>query len=302
VVANLFVASAVPLRTFSPSVTLVVIEGVGGYAMPPSGFFRAGCCFVLPIVGGCASVPGTYEIQAPYDSYVCSDTSFLKCLQSPQLGNANTFKTSVYNGVLDGDTVTVRDPGAGIIRTSSDGKYQCRNGKIPYAQTLAQAGRAPVVFVSPALLNQIGEQITRLHRIREGCVRTLNAYNFQLKILAAQDQQSAAQKAVQYLTAKVEYENIQPWNGVNVALTSAEIALFGLPQPPSGPNSWTVADALVAERNSITQLSEQLRIQTKAQTMGAEYKQQFDDAQLGIDVQLREIANELLCNYSPLSS
>lgn len=258
--------------------------------MPSRVFLRSGCCAALIALGGCASIPGTYEVQAPYDSYVCFNSSFSECLRSPQMRNANRFRETVYGKFFVGGTATVRDPDAGIVKSTSDGKYQCKNGRIPYAQSLAQAEPAPVVFVSPALLDQIGEQITRLKRIREGCLRTLAAYNFQLTVLAGQDQESAGQKAVQYLTAKVEYENIQPWSGVNVALSSSEISQFGL---PTG-QSWNVADALVSQRNSITATSDQLRKQTKAQAMNVDYKQQFEDAQLAIDVQLREIANELL--------
>jgi hypothetical protein len=208
------------------------------------------------------------------------------------LAAENKLKRTVYRNAFLGDTVTIRDPKANIVQRSSDSKYRCNNGSVPYRQTIAQRAPAPAIFVSEALLNQIGEQMIRLEQIRRSCGRLLATYNFQLALLPNQDQQAAAQKAVQYLSAKVENENIAPNTTVNTDLNSVELTQFGLTAPANG--TLKVADALVTQRNLSTLSAEQIRTQTKAQTIDVEYRKQFDDAQSAIDAQLREIAHSLL--------
>ncbi|HEX7138577.1 MAG TPA: hypothetical protein VF219_12045 [Vicinamibacterales bacterium] len=242
-------------------------------------------------LAGCASLPGTYKVEVPYDAYVCFRKTFAQCLQEPALASANTFRQNVYGSSFAGASVTFQDHNAGTVTASSDGKYQCKSGTVPFTQTLSQTNTAEVIFVSPPLLNQIGEQAIRLDRARAACSRIIDAYNVQLQNLTVQDQQAAAQKAVQYLSAKVENENISPNATVNAVLTAAEITQFGLTPPASG--SLKVADALVSQRNSVTQLSDQLRNTIKDQTLNVDYKKQIDDAQSVIDSQLREVGRDL---------
>ena len=282
--------------TVGGEVEIAVGHDARGGTMSRERFCLSGLCSALILLGGCASIPGIHEVQAPYDSYICYNVSFSECLQRPELSTANVLRRRIYSGVFAGNTVTVRDSSAGTVTRSKDGKYQCNNGKIPYTQTLPQTERATVVFVAPSLLDQIGEQMVKLQRLRTICLRALAGYDFQLAILASQDQQAAAQKAVQYLSAKAEYENITLNTTVNtnVTLTPLEVTQFGLPPLNPSGQPWDVADALKAQRNLVTQLSEQLRNSTETQTLNVDYKQQFEDARLAIDIQLREVANELL--------
>jgi hypothetical protein len=252
----------------------------------------AGTIFALPAMWSCAPLQGGYEVQAPYDSYVCFDASFLQCLESAQVRHEYSLLRHAYGRVFVDGTVKIRDPGANTVTISTDKKYQCRNSNVPYTQSIRQSELASVVFIPPALLNQIGEQMVQLDRLRRNCLRTMQAYNYQQKILPTQDAESAAQKSVQYLSALVENENISPNASVNLTLSSTQITQYGLAPPPAGQNL-KLADALLAERNLSTQSADTLRTQAETQAINVQYKQQFDDAQLAIDAQLRQLGSTL---------
>jgi hypothetical protein len=258
------------------------------YLLLPVGLFL--------ILGGATTISATYDVHAPFDSYVCFSISFSDCVNnSKQLSPYSTFMTATYAGVFSPNSLFPLDPDAGKVTSTASGKfqYQCDNGKISYQPTHSQSAPAAVVFISPSLLIQIAEQMLSLQRIREACSRMVDDYNFQIHILAAQDNLSLLQGAVQYLSANEEEIHIVGLNDnvSNPTITPADLERFGF--PPSEP-SRSLADALKTYRFGVADQSRQLRTSVADRTLAVEYKNKFADAQSAIYFQLRAIAQNLL--------
>src|SRR6266851_1363423 len=136
----------------------------------------AACVFSLAmIVSGGANLSGQTldenqqefsraKVQAPYDSFVCYNTTFEACATSVQGGAIKILHDRTYSrqrpsrGVsLLSTKYIIEDPDAKKIVTTTDTKYSCQLSEIPYAQKLKPSILATAVFVSPVLLRQIDE-------------------------------------------------------------------------------------------------------------------------------------------------
>lgn len=249
------------------------------------------CLFLMT---GCAS----NEIQAPYDSFVCFKSTFNHCLDGAQSGQLIKLHTNLKTAAVNkpfgaafkpfatGGGGIVTDPDAGKVVSTKDAKYQCQYGTIAYTQTLQPDLIAPAVFVSPILLRQIGEQQVKLGKIRTACARLVQAYDHQQDIQAAQDRLSTNQRAITMLSAETEFERLTKDAFGARPLTAAELVLYGV-------TGGGVRDALRTSRENSVTVGEQLRAMYKTQVNDIEYKKQFEDAALSIDLQLRELARSL---------
>lgn len=242
------------------------------------------CLFALALTGA-LSACSHYDIQAPYDSYVCFNSSFNMCLSSAQGGGLQNWRKSTYKNNSGGDHL-VDDPDSGVLHPTQDHKYQCDYGAIPYTQTIVLTQVQPAVFVSSILLRQLGEQMVRLNRARAACDRVIANYEYELGVLGTQDQLSSAQKAVSLLSAEVEHDRNAKDGMGGRALSPAEKTQYG--------NAAIVRDALQLERGQIGQVGDQLRLGFKTQTTDVDFGYQFKDANFAIDSQLREVARSLV--------
>src|SRR5207245_870042 len=116
------------------------------------------------------------EIQAPYDSFVCYNSSYDHCLTEAQHAQLKTYLKGSFAS-LDRSGYKVEDPDANKppITSTADNKNHCNMGTIPYTQTLDPKQLGSVVFVSPVLLSQIGEQLVKVEHAREACLRLVQA-------------------------------------------------------------------------------------------------------------------------------
>lgn len=154
------------------------------------------------LLSGCATI----KIQAPYDSFVCFNSTFNDCANSAQAGSLKTLPGP--HRLLATGGYVFDDPDAGKLPSTTDKKYQCTFGITPYAQTLDPGKPSVAVFVSPVLLREIGEQQVRLTRARTACERLIQTYEYQQQVLALQDKLSMNQKAIAILSDEVESERL----------------------------------------------------------------------------------------------
>ena len=249
---------------------------------------RIGLAVILSVaLTSCATIENSTKLQAPFDSFVCYNKSFGACLDQAQAGQLKAFHETTYRFQIrktnaPGDP----DPAAGKIIQSKDGKYKCDNGTVPYNPTLVSDVVAPAVFVSPVILRQIGEMQIKVARARTACERLIQAYEYQIDILVVQDQLARSQKAVALLTAELESDRSNKDGFGSRALTPDETSRFGV-------QASSVRDALRSSRSTSVDQGETLRAMFKTQTTDVEYKKQFADANLAIDLQLRELGRTL---------
>lgn len=248
------------------------------------GLLVASACSAL-LLGGCAVFDIEKDVQAPFDGFVCFDTSFKDCVKTISVGDINSPVADDGTPIFD-EKLIVQDKDSAKELTSSDGKYRCEFGKIRYVQRLDVTQRVDIVFVSPIVLNQIGESVLRLNRSRESCKRLIQAYEFQLDLLKLQDSQAFYQLQVQYLSAQIENENLK-------AANIGKGPLSGSTNPQSKQPGLDEATVLLQARKSVTGVAEQIRNRYKAQTLEVDFQKQFSDGQTLIDTQLREISREL---------
>ena len=232
-----------------------------------------------------------YKVQAPYDAFVCFDSTFNHCYGTAQSGQLKTLYTTSFArlAATPGGSVVppiLIDPDALKEFASKDTKYHCQFGAIPYTQTLQPDQQAPAVFVSPVLLRQIGEQQLKLARIRTSCQRLLQAYDYQIDILVLQDKLSVAQKATALLSSEVEQARLLKDGFGSRSLTQSEGTQYGV-------NPGPLRDELRAIRDNAVAIGEQLRNMYKTQIVDVDYKKQFDDENLAIELQLRELGRSL---------
>ena len=105
-----------------------------------AGFVLILCVFTMHQVY--ASEPITYDVQAPYHSYICYDKTFADCGKIPRLDNANLLMDGNYANEIDKETLTIniRSKKDGVItkarwKNQHEGDYyQCDYGKIKYDQ------------------------------------------------------------------------------------------------------------------------------------------------------------------------
>lgn len=244
------------------------------------------------VIATCSVGCAVNRVQAPFDSFVCYNSTFNECLGRAQSGRLRTLQMSAFRNLAVGsfaagsNSAVVEDPEAGQTLSSGDTKYQCSYGNIPYAQTLDPDRRAAAVFVSPVLLRQIGEQQLRLTRARTSCARLLQAYEFQVTIIARQDELAVAQKATAVLSSEVESERAAKDAVGARGLNATEQAQFGL-------GAIAVRDALKLSRENVVSIGETLRTMYRTQVLDVDFKRQFEDANLAIELQLRELARNL---------
>ncbi|TCG08855.1 hypothetical protein BZM27_09395 [Paraburkholderia steynii] len=248
------------------------------------GLLVASACSTL-LMGGCAVFGIEKDVQAPFDAFVCFDASFNDCVKTINVGDINSPISDDGTPIFD-EKFIVQDKDSAKELTSSDGKYRCEYGKIRYIQKIDVTQRTLIVFVSPIVLNQIGESVLRLNRSRESCKRLIQTYEFQLDLLKLQDSQAFYQVQVQYLSAQIENENLK-------AAKIGTGPLSGSTNPQIKQPGIDEATVLLQARKSVTGFAEQIRNRYKTQTLEVDFQKQFSDGQTLIDTQLREISREL---------
>jgi hypothetical protein len=237
----------------------------------------------MSVVSACAI--GT-KVQAPFDSFVCYDSSFARCAEAVQATQLNAFHRAAYPKFAS-THFRFKDDQSGLQHKTSDGQYSCQYGAVPYKQKLNPSDAAAVVFISPVLMSQIGEQDLRLKRVRDACDRVIDAYEYQLQILGLQDQLSVNQDGVNYFSSKIEGDrNVKQQFGLD-ALTDQEADQYG------ATHGLKFYEALTNARRDAASKSDSIRALYKKQTLQVEYKKLFDNANLAIDLQLRELGREL---------
>lgn len=236
------------------------------------------------VAAGCATTT-TGKIQSPYDGFVCFDTSFNACLGKVQQGQVQQYTTKTFSTGRR-QILALGSPDDGKIPTTSDKKYECRYGTVPYQSALQRDQAASVVFVSPVLLRHIGEQQLRLDKIRSSCARIIETYESQLEVLRMQDQISLQQGAIALFSGEIEGARNAKEGYGGRKVTSDEKTTYGVPDS-------TLAEALAYERAQLVKSGETLRSQLKKQAMDVDFKRQFEDANLSIELQLRDIARNL---------
>jgi hypothetical protein len=224
-------------------------------------------------LAGCAGVDSTrYQVQAPFDSFVCYYSSLDECSQ----------KISGTPAVF-----SFLDAQAGVTVQTADKVYACNLGAVTYQQTLDTSSKNPVSFYSPVLLGQMSDGLIKLNLARAACTRLVQSYNKQVEILALQDQLAVAQLAAQYLSTQIENESLGKSAVGAGNITEAQRVQYGLSSIDTTRNS------LQTVRNQVTTISEQLRSKIRDQTLNSDYKNQFSDAQTVIDGQIRELSRGL---------
>lgn len=259
-----------------------------------------GCAAVLAASLGCA----TNHVQAPFDSFVCFNSSFKECLEQAQNGQLDSYQRSSFRSLgAPSRSVLLRatelvDSLPSRVATS-DGKYECRLETIPYVPTLRQEVVAPVVFVSPILIRQIGELQVRLERSRADCDRLVADYEYQRTFLAQQDLLSNSQKISATLAAEIERER-NAKDGLGARIAQVDETEMKIPLLPGMdpiviklPIGRTVRDLLETSRNSSLSLGEGLREQVKVHALDVEFKSRFEDINFTLDLQRRELARNL---------
>jgi hypothetical protein len=248
------------------------------------------CLLVLlsSCTGALAESEG-FKLQAPFDSFVCYNSSFKQCLNRAQAGQLKTLSQASYkqkDGAPAMFGVVAPDSDAGKVPPTKDGTKRCYYGTVPYTLTLKEDAISPAVFVSPVLLRQIGEMQIRISRARTACARLIQAYDHQAEISAVQEGLAKAQVAIGWLSSELESDRLRK-EGYGGRLVNAE-ERDKYHVPPSH-----LFEALQYSRttNSIPR-QEELRGLLKKQ-LDMDYENQFFDANLGIDLQLRELARML---------
>jgi hypothetical protein len=249
---------------------------------------RVGFTLAGMLLAGCAVLAGN-RVQAPFDSYVCTNKTPLECasmLDPKKLTSGLKFLKSSKSHEKPFD---FSDTDADKQVFSEDKKFHCDYGHAPYKQLLDVNLRASIVFFSPIALSQASESLFKVTRARETCQRLIAAYDNQLSILAVQDNQAAQQAWVQYLTAEIEGLSLLK-NDLGKDFISDD-ALAAMHMPPGYHNS--VRFALHDVRGWLTYETTKLRALYRDQTVNVEYGKQFVDAQTSIELQLREMGRNL---------
>jgi len=252
---------------------------------------RLATCLLLAAPTGCASSFETHRVQAPYEAVVCYNSSFTQCSSNPQALEVTKFVSAQYPRYIGSSGNVLPDAEDNRTRRTADGKYKCDSGVVGFNIGFDANATAAAVFVPRRLYEQIGEDRQRLDKARQLCGRLIDAYDFQLKILAVQNAQADAQRAVQLLTARTENLNLAQAPKTDVPLTPSDIKslrLGNLNPPPTD-----LGGALLSERNLVTQTSERIRTATSDDVLHTEYKEQFVDAQATVDTQIRAVASDL---------
>lgn len=255
-----------------------------------------GFCMLVMFLGEGCSVN---KIQAPYDSFVCFDSSFNQCLARAQSGELESYLASLKNHNsslasltdLNSSDPLVSDPDKDKTVPTRDllnyPKYSCNFGSIPYQSTLQRNQEASVVFVSPVLLSQIGDQMIRLNRLRTGCARLVQTYNYELDVLALQDELSIAEQGTGEYSTQIEAANNVKQGWLGAILADAEADKYHVAHGSSAN------EALGQARRHAIEYGRQLRDRFKDQTTSIDYRDRFTDANLAIELQERELGRSL---------
>jgi hypothetical protein len=240
-------------------------------------------------LSGCA----TTKIQAPFDSFVCYSSSLANCLSAVQNGQLQGYVGAIRNHQKAGPIVGASpflfdDPDANKTPLSTtDGKYECDYGSVGYAQAIDPTKEAEAVFVSPTILRLLAEEHVRLIHSRKSCERLVQEYNYQIVVVGLQDHLSVDQGAYADFNGAIDKERETNASVGARQLTAPELAKSGLSA------GTTLRDGVLLLRQDMTSTSVSLRNDYKAQVVTVDFARRFDDANLAIDLQLREIARTL---------
>jgi len=234
----------------------------------------------VPFMPGC--VPR--NIQAPFDGFVCYSQSFADCASNPRTKDLRRYYSQTFSKqqlVDDVNSFSAKD-----VKTD-DGKYTCKMGSVPYEPKLNRSKVFDIVFVSPVLISQLGEQEVRLKRAREACTRTIKAYEFHRDLISVQDKAAKVNSATTKIAAEVEFNRLTSENIAVRPLTEGEADALGLTR------GTMLREALKLLRERGVDLNEEVRSKANIQTIEVEYEKLFDDANLLIEAQLRELGRQL---------
>ena len=246
--------------------------------------------FLLPGIVVLATGPfvgcATLKVQAPYDSFVCYNSTFTQCVERAQTGKLRALQHDTVVHLAQSNFI-YQDPDAGKTVSTGDNKYQCAYGTVPYTQALDPTKQSPAVFVSPVLLREIAEQGLRLTRAREICARLVQGYGFQRQIVALQDELAKHQMGAAILGSEVEHDRNNHLEVGWRRTTQTELDKFG------HPIGITIGEGERKSKDTATEAAEKIRSAYKVQVFDIEQKQQFEDANLAIELHLRELARQL---------
>lgn len=232
---------------------------------------------------GCAAE----KVQAPFDTFVCYDTTFDGCLKTAQAGQLKLFHDNAYQAAYGkaGAGNFDDDPDAGKTVATSDAAYTCVYGSIPYTMNLKRDQQAPAVFVSPLLLRSLGEEHIKLQQIREACARLVQSYNYQMTVIKQQNSLATLQKAQERLAREITTEEYNR-DSVGERIVSAS-------EQQICAGGGAARDCLASVTDQIYDTSEKLRPMYITQLTTVDYAKQFKDANRAINLQLRELARQL---------
>jgi hypothetical protein len=251
--------------------------------MKAHGDFRR-LIFCLPLLLGLACLVSACatSVQAPYDAFVCFNASFNSCLAQAQSSRLKSFVSTAFPRLNSGPIIA--DPDAGKHEATKDNKYSCDYSSVSYSQKIKPDDLYGIVFVSPVILNEVGEQQILITQARDGCHRVVQAYDYEGDVLKLQDQLSTTQSSQSRLSAIIDAQR----NSKDGVGGDAD------PKPVTGETPGTSErDALQAAQTSAVGLAETLREKYKDETVNITFAQRFEDAQRQIDAQLRELGREL---------
>ena len=216
-------------------------------------------------------------IQAPFDSFVCFETSLANCAKRALGGN--------YAHLIDGpgSPFSWKDESGGKVSTSTDGAVSCSLGGAVKTPKVDVNLVRDVVYFSPVTLLQAKEAIEQLEIRRAGCARAINIYESQSKFLALQDRQSRSQSAVAYFSSLTENKNLGATKIDYGPVAAGDLARFGM------TNHTNIVEALLAARKDGVLTAEAVRDSMKAQAMGPEVKTQITDLQRTISLQVGDV-------------
>ena len=161
--------------------------------------------FLLLSIGQHAAAQKT-EIQAPIDSYVCFDSTYLDCAKR-NVGNLKELLGSRIRVVpapvneLDLE-LDVRLP------TSDDGKVECTQYSGWHPPRLNLAYPFKVIFLSPEYLLQLREAARRIEAAFVACRHLVARYQAQSTLIEIQDRYAIASDEFQLLQTQWQVRSI----------------------------------------------------------------------------------------------
>lgn len=212
------------------------------------------------------------QLQAPFDSYVCFESSFEECARRTLEENFSVLMQSEHWYIEGSGSVLPRSI-RNMESSSHDGVIKCGSNGSSYKPTLNMRIRYPAVFVSPMLLIQLDDAFQRVVNVEIKCNQLIHAYYAQVELLELQDKQTIAQTGIHFFSAAIEAKSFELSKVEYPDAKENDLARFGI----NRKDKVKINDALLLSREAHLNYSQELREQTKKHMLSVEFPSQAAD-------------------------